>query len=108
MNDVPFTNMGISSSLSYSHHSSSPPAVLADQARVLLAHPPHLSATPQTNPPWIYPHTTAEAARRLERVLTNDPGTGLMPHVAARYEEAMKRVQEPGLQVPMLESHTPC
>src|SRR5260370_40862410 len=102
MNDVPFTNMGISSSLSYSHHSSSPPAVLADQARVLLAHPPHLSATAQTNPPWRSPHTTAEAARRLEQVLTNDPGTGVRPPAGAGYEEPNECGQETRLKNPML------
>jgi hypothetical protein len=33
---------------------------------------------------------TPEAARRLERVLTNDPGTGVMRHIDAGYEEAIE------------------
>src|SRR5258707_5294395 len=45
---------------------------------------------------------TPEAARRLERVLTNDPGTGVMRHVDAGYEEAIECVQERGLKIPML------
>src|SRR5262245_37218244 len=32
---------------------------------------------------------TAEAARRLERVLTTDPGTGIMRHADAGYPEAV-------------------
>ncbi|GAC1423237.1 MAG: urocanate hydratase [Ktedonobacteraceae bacterium] len=45
---------------------------------------------------------TPEAARRLERVLTNDPGTGVMRHVDAGYEEAIECVQERGMKIPML------
>ncbi len=45
---------------------------------------------------------TPEAARRLERVLTNDPGTGVMRHVDAGYEEAIECVQERGVKIPML------
>src|SRR3989475_1453811 len=45
---------------------------------------------------------TPEAARRLERVLTNDPGTGVMRHVDAGYEEAIECVQECGVKIPML------
>src|SRR5882762_8027270 len=41
---------------------------------------------------------TPEAARRLERVLTNDPGTGVMRHVDAGYEEAIECVQERGVK----------
>jgi urocanate hydratase len=37
---------------------------------------------------------TPEAAERLERVLTNDPGTGVMRHVDAGYEEARDCAQE--------------
>ncbi len=44
---------------------------------------------------------TPEAARRLERVLTNDPGTGVMRHVDAGYEEAIECAQERGLKIPM-------
>ncbi len=45
---------------------------------------------------------TAEAAARLKRVLTNDPGTGVMRHVDAGYEEAVECAEERGVQIPML------
>jgi len=45
---------------------------------------------------------TPEAAQRLERVLTNDPGTGVMRHVDAGYEEAIECAQERGVQIPMM------
>ena len=45
---------------------------------------------------------TPEAARRLERVLTNDPGTGVMRHVDAGYDEAIECAQELGVKIPML------
>jgi urocanate hydratase len=45
---------------------------------------------------------TDEAARRLERVLWNDPGTGVMRHADAGYEEAMDCAREQGLDLPML------
>jgi urocanate hydratase len=40
-----------------------------------------------------------EASYRLERVLTNDPGTGVMRHAHAGYEEAKKVAQEGGLDL---------
>ncbi|PKI89318.1 urocanate hydratase [Actinomycetales bacterium SN12] len=42
------------------------------------------------------------AAQKLERVLTNDPGTGVMRHVDAGYEHARDIARERGLKVPML------
>ena len=42
------------------------------------------------------------AARRLERVLTNDPGTGVMRHADAGYEDAVACAREQGLKLPML------
>jgi urocanate hydratase len=45
---------------------------------------------------------TAEAATRLERVLTSDPGTGVMRHVDAGYEEAIQCAKERGVAVPGL------
>jgi urocanate hydratase len=45
---------------------------------------------------------TAEAARRIERVLWNDPGTGVMRHADAGYEEAIACAAEQGLNLPML------
>jgi len=45
---------------------------------------------------------TAEADRRLERVLTNDPGTGVMRHADAGYQEAIDCAREQGLKLPMI------
>jgi urocanate hydratase len=42
------------------------------------------------------------AARRLERVLWNDPGTGVMRHADAGYEEAIDCAREQGLDLPMV------
>ncbi len=42
------------------------------------------------------------AAKRLERVLYNDPGTGVMRHADAGYEIAKKTAAERGLNMPML------
>ncbi|MFL0410110.1 urocanate hydratase [Microbacterium paludicola] len=46
---------------------------------------------------------TPLAAQKLERVLTNDPGTGVMRHVDAGYEHAADVARERGLRVPMWE-----
>jgi urocanate hydratase len=40
---------------------------------------------------------TADAALRLERVLTNDPGTGVVRHASAGYPEALEVVESTGL-----------
>jgi urocanate hydratase len=45
-----------------------------------------------------------EMATRLNRVLTNDPGTGIMRHADAGYEEAIKFAKEKGIKIPMLTS----
>ena len=45
---------------------------------------------------------TDEAARRLERVLWNDPGTGVMRHADAGYAEAVNCAREQGLDLPSL------
>jgi urocanate hydratase len=42
------------------------------------------------------------ADRRIERVLTNDPGTGVARHVDAGYEEAQEFARERGITIPML------
>jgi urocanate hydratase len=44
---------------------------------------------------------TLEADRRLNRVLTNDPGTGVIRHVDAGYERARLVAAERGVMVPM-------
>ena len=46
---------------------------------------------------------TAEASKRLNRVLTNDPGLGVARHVDAGYEEAIETAQDKGVKIPMLE-----
>jgi urocanate hydratase len=47
---------------------------------------------------------TDAAARRLGRVLWNDPATGVMRHADAGYEIAATCAREQGLQLPMLDS----
>ena len=41
------------------------------------------------------------AAAKLERVLTNDPATGVLRHVDAGYDRAIDVAQERGLRIPM-------
>ncbi|MEU8386123.1 urocanate hydratase [Streptosporangium sp. NPDC048865] len=47
---------------------------------------------------------TALSAEKLNRVLTNDPGTGVIRHVDAGYDEAVTVAEERGVRVPMRES----
>ena len=44
-----------------------------------------------------------DAGRRVERVLTNDPATGVMRHADAGYQEARDCAAEQGLNLPMME-----
>jgi urocanate hydratase len=44
---------------------------------------------------------TDAAAKRIERVLWNDPGTGVMRHADAGYEAALACAREQGLDLPM-------
>jgi urocanate hydratase len=46
---------------------------------------------------------TPEAARRLERVLTTDPGLGIARHADAGYELAIATARRHGIKMPMLE-----
>jgi len=46
---------------------------------------------------------TPEAAVRLERVLTTDPGTGIARHVDAGYPEAIAAARQRGVRIPMLD-----
>ncbi|MCB0148325.1 MAG: urocanate hydratase [Caldilineaceae bacterium] len=46
---------------------------------------------------------TPEAAARLERVLTSDPGMGVVRHVDAGYSEAIAFARTHGVKVPMLD-----
>ncbi|RKY16376.1 MAG: urocanate hydratase [Planctomycetota bacterium] len=43
------------------------------------------------------------AAQKLERVLTSDPGMGVVRHVDAGYERAIEVAQERGIRIPMLD-----
>ena len=45
---------------------------------------------------------TDAAAERLERVLTTDPGTGVMRHADAGYEEALATARELGVDLPSI------
>jgi urocanate hydratase len=45
---------------------------------------------------------TQQMAKRIERVLTNDPGMGVVRHVDAGYPEAIAFAKKTGVQVPML------
>lgn len=45
---------------------------------------------------------TASAAKRLNRVLTNDPGIGVARHVDAGYDEAIEVANEKGIKIPLL------
>ena len=47
---------------------------------------------------------TEAAAVRLQRVLTNDPGIGVVRHADAGYEEAIATAREHDLEIPMLDS----
>ena len=46
---------------------------------------------------------TPLAAQKLERVLTTDPGTGVMRHADAGYERAIEVARERGVRIPMLD-----
>ncbi len=45
---------------------------------------------------------TPETAKRIGRVLRNDPGTGVMRHADAGYDSAIRCAKENGLDLPML------
>ncbi len=47
---------------------------------------------------------TPEAARRIERVLWNDPATGVMRHADAGYDSAVRCAREQGLKLPMVQA----
>jgi urocanate hydratase len=48
---------------------------------------------------------TDQGAFRVERVLTNDPGTGVMRHADAGYQKAQQVARERGVDIPMLDAH---
>ncbi len=43
------------------------------------------------------------AAAKLERVLTTDPGMGVVRHADAGYERAIEVARERGVHIPMLD-----
>jgi urocanate hydratase len=45
---------------------------------------------------------TPEAAVRLQRVLTTDPGLGVVRHADAGYPEAIEAARRMGIKIPML------
>jgi urocanate hydratase len=47
---------------------------------------------------------TPECERRLRRVLTTDPGTGIVRHADAGYDRAVEVAREHGISIPMRES----
>jgi urocanate hydratase len=49
---------------------------------------------------------TPEAARRLERVLTSDPGMGVVRHADAGYKAAVDAAHRHGIKMPMLEKRS--
>jgi urocanate hydratase len=46
---------------------------------------------------------TEMAARKIARVLNNDPGLGVVRHADAGYELAQRTARERGIQMPMAE-----
>jgi urocanate hydratase len=47
---------------------------------------------------------TELAGRKAERVLTNDPGLGVLRHVDAGYEEAKDVADARGIRIPMADA----
>ncbi|SMO71303.1 urocanate hydratase [Melghirimyces algeriensis] len=47
---------------------------------------------------------TKAAEKRLERVLTTDPGMGVVRHVDAGYDKAIQTAKEKGVKIPMLKT----
>jgi urocanate hydratase len=47
---------------------------------------------------------TPQGALRVERVLTNDPGTGVMRHADAGYARAIEVAGQRGLDLPMIDA----
>ena len=45
---------------------------------------------------------TEAAAKRIERVLTSDPGMGVVRHVDAGYDLAVETAKEKGVNIPMM------
>jgi len=50
---------------------------------------------------------TEACAQRLERVLTTDPGLGVIRHADAGYAKAIEVARERGIRMPSLEQKAP-
>ena len=50
---------------------------------------------------WWWPMAPTACARRLERVLTTDPGMGVIRHADAGYPKAIEVAHENGIRIPM-------
>ena len=48
---------------------------------------------------------TDKAAKRLERVLTTDPGMGVVRHVDAGYDIAIETAKKHNINIPMLKEN---
>src|SRR5260370_28893212 len=48
---------------------------------------------------------TDEAAKRLNRVLTNDPGIGVARHADAGYDKASKTAHDQVVKIPIMEQY---
>ena len=47
---------------------------------------------------------TPEMGKRVEAVLTNDPGMGIFRHADAGYEDAIQHAKDWNVDIPMLDS----
>jgi urocanate hydratase len=45
---------------------------------------------------------TQEAGARIERVLTYDPGMGIVRHADAGYDRAIENARKSGVKIPMM------
>ena len=72
-----------------------------------VSHPPrrrHGHRLLASTPAWSSsPTAPTLAAQKLERVLTTDPGMGVIRHADAGYERAIEVARERGVRIPMLD-----
>ena len=71
-------------------------------ARIGVAHDAGGGVIPQHAGMVVVCDGTPEAARRIERVLWNDPASGVMRHADAGYEDAIACAREHRLKLPSL------
>ena len=80
-------------------HDFAPEAVERGATALVVDHPLDLAVSQVT-----VADGTPVAAEKLARVLTNDPGTGVLRHVDAGYDEAIAVAGERGVRIPMHEA----